>query len=102
MSITVTAGTFSVNFAPETTVEEILQNVAVILSTPQYSVPLDRGFGLEQKFLDKPMEVAKSMMVDDVITAIEGYEPRAKVLSVGFEEGIEGYLSPSVEVEIDE
>lgn len=37
-----------INLAPENTVEEVLQNVAMIISTPKFSVPLDRGFGMAQ------------------------------------------------------
>ena len=33
------------NLAPETLEEEVLQNVAIIVSTPKFSVPLDRGLG---------------------------------------------------------
>ena len=42
----------AVNLAPESTLEEILQNVAVIISTPKFSVPLERGLGLSQRFID--------------------------------------------------
>ena len=31
------------NLAPETLEEEVLQNVAIIVSTPKFSVPLDTG-----------------------------------------------------------
>ena len=41
------------NLAPETLEEEVLQNVAIIVSTPKFSVPLDRGLGLAQRFIDK-------------------------------------------------
>lgn len=37
------------NLAPETLEEEVLQNVAIIVSTPKFSVPLDRGLGLAQR-----------------------------------------------------
>ena len=43
-----------INLAPESTVEEVLQNVAIIISTPKFTVPLDRGLGLAQRFIDKP------------------------------------------------
>ena len=32
-----------IKIAPETLEEEVLQNVAIIVSTPKFSVPLDRG-----------------------------------------------------------
>ena len=41
-----------INLAPATREEEILQNVAVIISTPKFSVPLDRGLGMAQRFLE--------------------------------------------------
>lgn len=34
-----------INMEPQTETEEIMQNVAVILATPKFSVPLDRGLG---------------------------------------------------------
>jgi hypothetical protein len=40
------------NLAPETLEEEVLQNVAIIVSTPKFSVPLDRGLGLAQRFIE--------------------------------------------------
>lgn len=43
-----------VNFAPETEVVEILQNVRTILATRKGSVPLDRDFGLSWQYLDAP------------------------------------------------
>lgn len=90
-----------VNLAPETTTEEVLQNVAVILSTPKFSVPLDRGLGLAQRFLDKPIQVAQSILISEVLDAIEAYEPRAEVENVTFELGDRpGALIPVVEVNI--
>ena len=52
----------AVNLAPESTLEEILQNVAVIISTPKFSVPLERGLGLSQRFIDKPIPAAQSIL----------------------------------------
>ena len=43
-----------INMEPQTETEEIMQNVAMILATPKFSVPLDRGLGLQMAFLDKP------------------------------------------------
>ena len=58
-------------------VKEILRNVAVILATPKGSVPMYRDFGLDMRFLDKPMNIAKNMAVIPVREAIEKWEPRA-------------------------
>lgn len=90
-----------INLAPETTVEEVLQNVSVIISTPKFSVPLDRGLGLAQRFLDRPIQVAQPVLISEVLDAIEAYEPRAQVENVTFELGDRpGALIPVVEVNI--
>ena len=82
-----------INLAPEDTTEEVLQNVAVILSTPKFSVPLERGLGLAQRFLDKPIPAAQSILISEVLEAIEE--------NVTFELGERpGTLIPIVEVKI--
>lgn len=102
MGYTVKAyGLEKINFKPETTVEEVLQNVAIILSTPKFSVPLDRGLGLAQRFIDKPIQTAQAILVSEVLDAIEEYEPRAEVENVSFIMGSRpGALIPVVEVNI--
>mgnify|MGYP001042840437 CR=1 FL=1 len=62
----------AVNLAPESTLEEILQNVAVIISTPKFSVPLDRGLGMAQSFVDRPIQVAQSVLISEVLDAVGG------------------------------
>ena len=81
----------------------VLQNIAVILSTPMGTVPLYRDFGLDWSFLDKPTPVAKVLMVALVREAIQRWEPRATVLDVSFSEdpAQPGVLNPTVEVDID-
>lgn len=92
----------AINLAPKSTVEEILQNLTMIISTPQFTVPQDRGFGLAQKFVDKPIQVAQTIIVAEVLDAIERLEPRAEVLSVTYEgDGVTGKLIPIVEVDIN-
>lgn len=90
-----------INLAPESTEEEVLQNVAMIISTVQFSVPLDRGFGLAGRFIDKPIQAAQAILVSEVLDAVEKYEPRADIVSVTFEQGeTPGNLIPIVEVNI--
>lgn len=93
-----------INLAPETVVEEVLQNIAMIISTPQFAVPLDRGFGLPQRFVDKPLPVAQAILISEVLDAIEKYEPRAEVKNVTFKQDEQdakvGKLIPRVEVDI--
>ncbi len=91
-----------INFLEEDVVSDVLQNIAVILSTPKGSVPLYRDFGLDCSFLDKPMPIAKMMMRVEIREAIEKWEPRAKFKGITFSEDITnpGALRPTVEVEI--
>lgn len=91
----------NINLTPETREEEILQNVAVIISTPKFSVPLDRGMGMAQRFIDKPIQVAESILISEVLDAVERDEPRVEVLGVTFEMGeLPGAMIPVVEVNI--
>ena len=87
---------------PESTVEAVLQNVRVIISTMQGEVPLDRTFGLTGKFLDKPINIAQAILVTEVLEALEAREPRAQLVSATFEidEDTPGKLIPIVEVKI--
>lgn len=103
MSYQVSPGDLSVlRFNEGDTVSSALQNIAVILSTRRGSVPLYRDFGLNMDFLDKPIPVAKVMMISEVREAVERWEPRATVLGVTFSEdpARPGTLIPTVEVEI--
>jgi phage baseplate assembly protein W len=95
-------GAAEITLAPATLIEEVLQNISMILSTPKYSVPLDRNFGLSARFLDKPTPVAEARIIAEIIDAIEEYEPRAEIVNITFErdESI-GKLVPRLEVEIN-
>ena len=92
----------NIRFNETDTLSSVLQNIAVILSTPKGTVPLYREFGLDWKYLDKPMPVAKVLMISEVREAIERWEPRATVLEVSFtvDPAQPGILIPTVEVEI--
>lgn len=103
MSYTVTAGQSNRIVLHQTDREkEILQNVAVILSTPKGSVPNYREFGVDATVVDRPLPVAKSLLVSAVTEAVERFEPRARVVRVTSvaDEADMGRLIPTVEVEI--
>lgn len=103
MSYTVSATDLTnIHFGEKDPVKSVLQNIAVILSTPLGSVPMYREFGLDCSFLDKPMPIAKVMMVAPVREAVERWEPRATVLNVfpAEDPSKPGVLIPTVEVDI--
>lgn len=91
-----------IDFAPKTDAEEIIQNVRCILATTKFSIPLDRDFGLDATYLDKPLEVAKAKMASDIVLAISEYEPRVTVSDILFEADLDGILRAKVQVVINE
>lgn len=103
MTYTVNAVNLSaVRLLENETVISVLQNIALVLRTPKGSVPMYREFGLSQTFLDKPMPVAKVMMISELKEAIERWEPRAEFVGVTFSANASnpGELDPTVEVRI--
>lgn len=104
MSYEVNAGVIGTLRLNETApVVSVLQNIALILSTRQGSVPMYRDFGLPMDFVDKPIPVARVLMIAAVREAVEKWEPRATVLGVTFDASAEqeGRLVPIVEVDIN-
>lgn len=90
-----------IDFAPDHIHTEILQNVRTILTTPRYSVPLDRNFGINAILIDVPISAAQALLTAEIIEAVEQYEPRVRVLRVIYEgDAQEGILVPKVQVEI--
>ncbi len=85
----------------ETNLEKsVRQNIEMILSTKQGSVPMYREFGLPMEFVDRPVSIIEPMIVAEITEAIDKFEPRAKVLNVEIEEESPGRIIPIVEVEI--
>lgn len=93
----------SIALKEEDETREILRNVAVILATPKGSAPMYRDFGLDQSFLDKPMNQAENMAVIPVREAIETWEPRAafKDVTLSADPSDPGRLALAVTVEIE-
>ncbi len=63
-------------------VAAVLQEVAVLLGTWQGEAPLFREFGLPQRFLDKPLNVARPLLLLEVKEALERFVPQAELLAV--------------------
>ena len=96
--------TAGINLFPQSTIEEIIQNVAVLLSTVVGSVPLDRHVGLDATFIDEPH--IRGMMQARVFAreTIQDHEPRVAVGPIDFvsnpDEALNGRLYPRAEVRI--
>lgn len=93
-----------IDFDRSETVKCVLQNVAVILATPLGSVPLQRDFGLDMSFLDKPDHLAATYGAARVREAIRRWEPRAEFvdMSVTRNAADPSSLTFQVEVEIND
>ena len=102
MEIDVLTSQTAINFAPESLVEEIAQNVRTICTTTKYSVPMDRLFGVDAAMLDNPTPKVMAMMQAELVQAIKKYEPRCTVKKVSFESDIDGKLTAKVRIVINE
>lgn len=92
----------SINFGA-TGVEEILQNVAFILSTAIMSCPLDREFGWNEAIIDSPINIAKVRIVAECTEAVKKFEPRAQIEYIEVTgDGMTGKLKPKARVTINE
>lgn len=89
-----------IDFAPGTVVEEVLQNVRTIITTPKYSIPLDREFGFDASMVDRPVHVAQARLTNEIFREVRRYEPRAVLEAIRFEADLSGRLSPTVEVSV--
>ena len=92
------------NMFPNSTIEEILQNVRILLTTVQGSVPLDRELGLSSSFIDDPSPRAMMQFAIFALETIQEYEPRVEVTEIDFEPRLDGVLDgrlyPIVKVRI--
>ena len=69
---------------PANSVEEVLQNVWNIVSTPLGSQPLFRLFGSDQTWIDGPGNLQFMQARVAFLTAIKFWEPRANVIQINF------------------
>ena len=77
----------TISLGEQDTVTSVLQNIAVILSTPKGTVPCYREFGID---------------IANIKEAIERFEPRATYMGTTFKEAPDtpGRMLPVVEVSI--
>ena len=102
MEVEVLATQEEINFAPANLVEEVAQNVRTICTTPKYSVPLDRLFGVNAVIVDRPTPRAIAEIQAELIQAIRKFEPRCRVKKVSFDGDLDGKLIAKVRIEIRE
>lgn len=91
-----------IEFAPQTTAEEVLQNVRTILTTVKYQIPLARDFGISGEAIDMPIQRAQAFLSNEIFMQVKKYEPRAIIESISFSADITGKIVPTLEVKINE
>ena len=91
-----------IKLQPQNTLEEIIQNINTILSTPKGTVPLDRDFGIDWSFVDSPMPEAKMTLRQEIVSALKKFEPRVVVLAISFKksDAADGSLIPIINFEV--
>ena len=61
---------------------ELDRQLALLLSTREGTMPLDREFGLNMDFVDMPPEVAKSLYTAEVTEKVAKFIPTVKVREI--------------------
>lgn len=92
-----------IDFKPPTVVDEIIQNVQCILRTTQFSVPLDRAFGISVNVVDSPLSPRfKAKVFSDILDNIRKYEPRVSLREIDIVSNSEGKAVIVVTIRIKE
>lgn len=72
-------------FASESEKADIIQCIRTLLLTPEGTIPLYRGFGINQQFLGTSIDVAGNLLAVEIMDKVATYEPRAAVTEVRIE-----------------
>ncbi len=75
---------------------ELDRQLALLLSTREGTMPLDREFGLNMDFVDKPPEIAKSLYTAEVTKKVATFIPTVRVQEITWNRAEGGQLKPRV------
>jgi len=62
--------------------KELMDQLALLLSTPVGTVVLDRDFGIDFSFVDMPLPIAQTMLAAELAEKIEKYIPQLTLREV--------------------
>ncbi|AXD44197.1 hypothetical protein [Salmonella enterica] len=93
----VSASSYRINWAPQTVVEEVLQNVSTILATQPGTVPYSRKLGVTSGLVDSQAPVLL-LWPREIIQKVSEFEPRAIIHSVSFDKAnaSDGVIRPKL------
>lgn len=81
--------------------QEVYENLKILYTTPERTVPFARGFGINTDFLDQPIPIAQSRLIVEYTEKTRRFEPRANVQEVLFNTDVEtGRIIPKVVINI--
>lgn len=75
---------------------ELDRQLALLLSTREGTMPLDRTFGLNMDFVDMPPEAAKSLYAAEVTEKVSKFIPAVRVQEITWSRVESGQLKPKV------
>ena len=78
--------------------QNLLQQLRLLTSTRNGSVPLDRDLGLDFSFVDRPIGVVRSLYAAQITEAISKYIPSLKIVEIKWSGGADGHFYPRVVV----
>lgn len=77
-------------------IQDLDRQIALLLSTREGSIPLDREFGLDLNFVDRPAAAVKTLYTAEVTKKIAKFIPAVRVQEVLWLSAPEGGLRPKV------
>lgn len=90
----------NINLAPVNAYQEVVQNIAIILSMVQKSAPMLRSMGIPSELYGRPLPVVENILVGYIYDQIEEFEPRAILGELTFErDDLTGKLIQIIELE---
>ena len=94
----------SLAFEPNSVEAEIVQSLYILMNTRLGEVPCYREFGIDNSFLHKPLQAAKTMYAAAITEAVERFITGVRVNRVMFADNAETptTLCPILEVTIIE
>jgi phage baseplate assembly protein W len=104
LKVNVFSGPYSINFAPNSVLEEILQNVRNIFQQVKGTIPYQRDMGIDESIIDLPTENAIMIYQIDIIKQIKKFEPRAKVKKFNWKGSdiVKGNLNLVITIDVKE
>lgn len=91
-----------IKIMPESTEQEIIQNLGFIVATAKESGPMCRDVGLSTEAIGGRDAASRALLTRDIFSAVQELEYRVTLRDVTFEDGSDGKYTAVMEVEINE